>query len=224
MASFRLNIARCRGCEDIDTLTHRLADFGLPETEEFGVLNHSATASAAMATIVRKTHQSVQKLDPETQEIMAETVEKVTVYPFALRPDFEILETYAGPARGLEEVGVFLSSCMALPALVEPIELDIPSCIDRLAQETQRFQLRSIRVGDYAHNAYMAGPYTPKFMDTEHGKDFLQDYAESVKTADVRFQATSGRVNVKLSSTACFGYSCHEDDQSAVQTILRKLI
>jgi len=33
-----------------------------------------------------------------------------------------------------------------------------------------------------------------------------------------------GRVNVRLSATACFGYACHEEDRPVVQSILRKLV
>jgi len=188
------------------------------------VLSCSATDEAAWATIIRKTHQAVQKLDPETQEVTAAAVEKVTVYPFAVRPASEVLEVYAGSAAGIEQVGVFFASCLALPTVVEPIELDIPAALDKLANGTQRFQLRSLRVSDYAHNAYMAGPYAPKFLDSEHGKDFLEEHADSVQSAAVRFQGPSGRVNVTLSPKTCFGFSCNEDDQTAVQSILRRLV
>ncbi|MGC9453310.1 MAG: hypothetical protein ACP5HU_00450 [Phycisphaerae bacterium] len=224
MASYRLNVARIQGCPAPKDVDQAMADFALPETEEFGVLNHSATSAAAFGTMVRKTQQSVQTLDEEAGEVTASSVERVQVYPFAVRPEAEILEVYAGSASAIEQLATFFSSCLALPTVVETIELDVLSAIEKLSKSTQRFQLRSARVSDYAHNSYMAGAYAPKFLDSQHGVNFLEEYADFVSTAQVRFAGPSGRVNVHLSPKACFRYSCHEDDQATVQSILRKLL
>lgn len=224
MASYKLNVARIQGCPAPMEVDKAMADFALPETEEFGVLNHSATPSAALGTVVRKTQQAVQTLDEETGELTASAVEKVQAYPFAVRPEAEVLEVYAGSTSTIEQLGVFFSSCLALPTVVEQIELDVLSAIEKLGTLTQRFQLRAARVSDYAHNSYMAGAYAPKFLDSQHGINFLQEYADFVSTAQVRFAGPSGRVNVHLSPKACFRYSCHEDDQATVQSILRKLL
>lgn len=224
MASFKLNVARIKGCPPAKQVLEAIEAYGLPETEEFGVLTCSGTDTSIFATIVRKTHQAVQNVDPETRELTSSAVQRVTVYPFGCRPDTETLEIYAGSATGIEQLGVFFSSCLALPTVVEGVELDLPAALERLAKETQRFVLKSIRVSDYAHNAYMAGPYAPKFLDSEHGKDFMSEYLDHITTASVRFQGPSGRVNVTLTPRACFSYSCNEDDQAAVQSILRKLL
>ena len=224
MASYKLNIARIRGCPPAGTLAKALEAYGLPEDDEFGVLNHSATEQAAFGTVVRKVQQAVQRLDVEAREVTAAAVEKVNVYPFGIHPSTETLEVYAGSASSVEQMGIFLSGHLELPTVVEGIELDIPGALEKLANQTERFQLRAIRVNDYAHNSYMAGPYAPKFLDSEHGKDFLAEYAEFVVSADVRFAGQMGRVNVKLTPKASFSFSCHEEDRPAVQSILRRLV
>ena len=224
MATFKLNIARIRGCPPPAEVAEAMEEFGLPETEEFGVLNHSAAGEAIWATIIRKTTQAVQTLDEAARDVTSAVVEKVTVYPFAVKPSTEVLEVYAGSAASIEQVGLFLSGSLALPTVVDPIELDIPSAIEKLARNTEKFQLRSIRVSEYAHNSFMSGPYAPKFLDSQHGVDFLDEYAEFVAAASVRFAGPTGRITVSLSPKACFSYSCNEDDQPAVQSILRKLI
>ena len=224
MASFRLNIARIRGCPPPEKLSAALAEFGLPDSEEFGVLNHSAGEKVVWATVIRKTTQAVPRLDAAARKVTSATVDRVTVYPFAVKPDAEVLEVYAGSAAGIEQVGLFLSGSLAVPAVVETIELDIASAVRKLASNADKFQLRSIRVSDYAHNSFMSGPYAPKFLDTEHGMDFLDEYAEFVTAAGVRFAGPTGRVNVGLSTRACFTYSCNEEDQPTVQSILRKLL
>jgi hypothetical protein len=223
MASFKLNIARITSCPPAEKLLKAIEEFGLPETEEFGVLNQSGNDQAVFATLIRRSQQAVQRLNVETREVNAAPVERVTVYPIAVRPRGERLEVYAGSAAGIEQIGLFFASCLNLPTVVEPIEIDVVSALQKLSSETQRFQLRSVRIKDYAHNSYMAGTYAPKFLDGEHGKEFIEEYADSVQAAGVRFSAPRGRVNVSLSPVACFAYSCNEEDQPPVQMILRKL-
>ncbi|MFB3891475.1 MAG: hypothetical protein ACE15C_05565 [Phycisphaerae bacterium] len=224
MASFKLNIARIQGCPPAAKLAAALEKYGLPEGDEFGVLSHSATSESAFATIIRRTQQTVQKLDDKSREVTSERVEKVTLYPFGVRPSSEVLEVYAGAAPAVEQVGIFFSSCLGLPTVVEMIELDIAAAISKLMKSTRKFILRSIRISDYAHNSYMSGPYAPKFLDSVHGLEFLEQYAEQVTSAAVKFATQTGRATATLTPKACFGYACKEEDQPEVQSVLRKLI
>jgi hypothetical protein len=84
--------------------------------------------------------------------------------------------------------------------------------------------LRAVRVSNYAANSFTIGPYAPKFADTQHGKDFLEQYAEAVTAASVRFQGTAGRVTATLTPKACFTYACNEEDVPAAKNALRSLI
>ena len=224
MASFKLNIAQIRGCPPPGEVLEAMETFGLPKDEEYGVLNCSATDKVVVSTIVRKTQQAIQRLDIEAKELTAAPVEKVVAYPLAVRPASDILEIYAGGPAGIEQTGYFFAGCLAFPTVVEPIKIDIPSTIDKLVANTERCQLRSLRISDYSHNSYMIGPYQPKFLDSQHGMDFLNEYVEAVTSANLRFAGPSGRVNVKVTALACFAFSCSEDDQPYVQSILRKLI
>lgn len=223
MASFKLTIARIQGCPPPAKLAALIEEFGLPESEEFGVLNHSAISEAVFGTIVRRSQQTLPRLDNETRQVTSQPIEKVTLYPFGVKPSSERLEIYAGSTTAIEQMAAFFSTCLALPTVIKGIEVDIPSAIDKLAKNTQKFQLRAIRVGDYAHDAYMSGPYAPKFLDSQHGQDFLEEYAQQVTSASVKFAAPTGRATATLAPTATFGYSCNEDDQPHVQSILRKL-
>ena len=224
MASFKLNIARIRGCPDPRRLGQALEAFGLPDDQEYGVLHFAVSGSLASATVIRKTQTAVQRLDSETREVTAAPVERVTLYPLAVRPQQELLEIYAGSASAIEQVGVFFSGCLGLSTVVDPIELDLLAALDKLAGATERFQLRTVRVSDYSHNAYMTGPYAPRFLDTEHGKEFLEEYGPAATSASVRFRGPTGPATVSLCGLACFTFSCRDDDQPAIQAILRKLI
>jgi len=224
MASYKLNLARIQGCCGPAELAKRMEAWGMPEDQEFGVLNHSATEQAVFGTIVRRFQQTVQTVDADTREVTSQSVERVNLYPFGVKPSSEVLELYAGSASGIEQMGVFFASCLALNTVVESLELDVVAAVEKLSKSTQKFQLRSIRIKDYAHNSYMAGPYAPKFLDSQHGMDFLQEYADQVVSAGVAFAGPSGRVTASLTPRACLTFSCHEDDQAAVQSILRKLV
>ena len=223
MASYRLNIARIRGCPPPQELAGAMEEFGLPGSEEFGVLHVSITGKSAFGTIVRRTQQAVPRLDTEAREVTDTVIEKATVYPFGVRPDAEVLEVYAGSASSIEQVGLFFSSCLALPTVVEGIELDVPAAVDKLRKTTEKFQLHSVRVSDYAHSSFMSGPYAPRFLDTQHGRDFLEEYAEVVTSAGVRFLCPGGRAIVHLSPKAAFRFRCSDEDHPFVQSILRKL-
>lgn len=224
MASFKINFASCRGLPEPQEIVRKMEEFGLAETEEFGVLNASGASGAAFGTLIRRTNMTFQRLDPQTREVTSGVVERVRLIPFGLFPKLERMEVYAGSASSIEEVGDFLASGLAMPVVTERIEFDVLSAIDRLIKNTQRFQLRTIRVTDYAGDSYMIGPYAPKFMDTEHGLKFLEQYTEALKSAQVRFAGPQARVNATLTPQACFSFSCHEDDQPAVQQTLRELL
>lgn len=225
MASWKMTFARVEACPPPDEVREAMEEHGCPENEEFGVLNPATTSQGIFATVIRRTRQAVPALDTEAGEVVTQAVEKVVAMPLAIFPDRSRMELYAGPASAPETVGQFLASSLALPAVVHPIELEIPSAVEKLRAEAQRFQLRSVRVSEYAHSSYMSGPYTPKFLDTEHGMDFLQQYAEFVTSASVRFQGPAGMVTVHLTPKAAFRYTAAgEDDSAAIQAMLRRLI
>ncbi len=224
MASYKLNTGRVRGCPGANELVRRMEAFGMPETEEFGVLNCSGTTSSAFATIVRTTSATIKQVDPETKEVCSKAIDKAMVIPVAITPGADRLEVYAGSKSAIEQAGIFLSSCLALKTVTETIEFDVAAAVEKLAKETNKFQLRTIKISDYAANAYMIGGYGPKFMDTDHGLEFMREYAAGLQSVQVRFQGPTGKVTLTLRPDACISYSCNEDDQTAVQAIIRKLV
>lgn len=224
MASYKLNMAGIRGCPDPVKVCELMREFGLPETEEFGVLDSSVTGKSVFGTIIRRTNQAVPRLEADSHDVVVTQVERVTEYPFCVQPASDRLEVYAGSSSAIEQVGLFLSGCLALPTVTDAIRVDVPLAIDKLMESTQQFQFRSLRVADHAHNSFMAGPYAPKFLDTQHGRDFMEEYADLIVSAGVKFMGTAGRVSVTLTPKACFSYSCQEEDQRFVQSTLRKLV
>jgi len=212
MPSFVLNIARIRGCPEPKALAKLLTDWGKPQGEEFAVLACAVAQASVSVSLVRTSRSTVQRLDAKTGELTDAEVERATMLPFAVKPGQQTLEVYAGSFAGIERVGAFLSACLALPVTVEAI----------LAKQ-HRAQLRSVKVSDFSANSYMTGAYGPKFLDTQHGQDFLAEHAAGITAATVRFSAHAGRVNLTLRPNCCASYSGSEDDQPEVQSILRGL-
>lgn len=224
MASFKINFATCKGLGAPAEIVDGMEQFGLAETEEIGVLHADVAGEAAFGTLIRRTHMAVQRIDSDTHEVLTENVERITLYPFGAFCNAERLEVYAGTTSGIQQVGDFISGGLAMAVVTDPIELDLLTTVDRLMNNTTKFQLRAVRTSDYAANSYMIGTYAPKFMDTDHGLQFMEQYAEGLKSVQVRFAGPSGRVTATLTPNACFSYSCQEDDQPEVQQILRKLV
>lgn len=224
MASFKINFALCRGLGEPGGIVEAMEAYGLAETEEIGVLHANAAAGAAFGTLVRRTNLAIQRIDPKTHQVLTEAVERVALIPFGAFGKAERLEVYAGGGAAVKDVSAFLGSGLAMPVVTDPVELDLLGAVEKLIKTTSKFQLRTVRVSDYAANSYMIGPYAPKFMDTDHGLKFLNEYAEVLKSVQVRFAGPSGRATATLTPNACLSYSCAEDDQPAIQDILRTLI
>ena len=218
-----MNFATCRGLGEPGEIVEALERFGLAETEEVGVLHADGAGPAAFGTLVRRTNLTIQRVDAETREVLTDVVERVALLPFGAFPGQERLEVYAGGSSAVEQVGAFLATGLGMAVVTDPIELDLVGAIEKLMNETSKFQLRAVRATDYAANSYMIGTYAPKFMDTDHGLQFMEQYAEALKSVQVRFAGSSGRATATLAPNACFSYSCPEDDQPEIQQILRKL-
>ena len=224
MASFKINFATCKGLGEPKEIVSAMEEFGLAEGEPIGVLHATESPAAAFGTLVRRTDLAVQTIDPKTHEVLTETVERATLLPFGAFSKAGRLEVYTGGVSALQDVGEFLAGALGMAVVTDPIELDLQSAVERMMKSVSKFQLRAVRVTDYAASSYMIGPYAPKFMDTDHGLKFMQEYAEVLKTVELRFSGPSARVSTTLRPNGCFNYSCQDDDQPKVQQILRKLI
>ena len=224
MASFQMNIGSLDHCPPPAKVVEAMKEFGLPDGGEFGVLSHVGNDSIVQAIVIRRDRKVLKTLDGETHEVAETPVDCVVQIPVGLFPRRSRIETYDGGVTGIELMGAFLGSALALPAVVNPLELDVLAMVRRIMETTERFQLRSARLREYAANSYVSGSYAPKFLDTQSGLDFLEEHAEYVDNAVVRFQAPGGRATVTVSPKACFRFSvANEDDKPAVQQLLRKL-
>lgn len=224
MSTYKLNLARVRGLPAADELAEIMTVFGLPEGTGYGVLSADAAGDTLHARIVAFDAKSVETLDRETGEVGNTIIETVAPIAFAAYRQAERLEVYSGSMPAIFHVAEFFGSELALAVVVDPVELDLLSAVDRLLREQPKCQLRSATTSDYAASSYMIGGYGPKFMDTDHGRIFLEEYLAGLKSVQLRFAGPNGRVTVTLRPNGCLNYTCNDDDQSHVRSILRKLI
>jgi len=223
MASYTLNIARTRGCPTAGELRKKLTDYGVQPETGFAVLDVAKGSAFVRGTLVRLVAQQYPHLDGEAEQLDTQVVEKAVALPLSLWPGKGRLEIAAGSKTGIEDVGAFLASELALSVVVDPIEIDLVDAVEWLAANANRFQLRSATISDYAHNSYMIGKYSPKFMDTDHGLKLLEGYAEATDAVVVRF-VLGARVNLTIRPSGCFSYSLKDEgDNDQVKKILREL-
>ena len=222
MASYKLNIGMVRGCPSTAELATKMEM--LPdEDERFTILDLNHTPTALKCRLVRFSNQVIKGWDPQRRDVEEVVVRKAEVLPLLILPPKGIVEVQAGSIRSLEQVDVLLTQELGLAVTVEPIEFDVIDLIRKVRQEVQAFQLVSAAVDLFSANSYTLGVYRPRFEDTEHGLDFLDEHEEAIKTARVRFAGKSGKVTVTLSPNSAFAFSCRADDYDQVSALLRRV-
>lgn len=227
MPSYRLNIANVAGLPPAPELARKLELYGVPKNDEqaeFSVTAVTCTTTMVRANLIRSRRTSVQSFDRDEGEIVPLAVETARAYPLALCPDKGRVEVYAGSEKVIEHVDVFLSGTLGLPTVVKPIDIDPLAAVEKLRRDHNGLRLRRGLLEEFAANSFATGRYGPAFLDTASGMEFFEKYSAGLKFADVRWKGSGGYVNARISTTACFGYSCHEDDQAAVMMTLRELI
>ncbi len=222
MASFKLNIGMVRGCPTSSELATKLKMIP-DEDERFTILDLNYTDTALKCRLVRFSNQVVTSWDGEKREVEEVVIRKAEVLPLLILPPKGIVEVQAGSIRSLEQVDVLLSQELGLAVTVEPIEFDVIDLIRKVREQVQGFQLLAAAVDLFSANSYTLGVYRPKFEDTENGLEFLEQYAEAIKTARVRFAGKTGKVTVTLSPHSAFAFSCREDDYDPVSALLRRV-
>lgn len=227
MASFKINIGRIRNCPTAEIIAKALQDVGLPEDEPAGVLECLAGSEAVTAKVVILDAVEVPQLDVETGDVETRSVERATVYPIGIfpnNPEAGRIEVYEGGASSLDAIACALA-LFGLPTFVDAIELDVVAAVRKLREKTKRFRLKTLKTSEYAHSSYICGPYSPKPLDTEHGTDFLDEYADFVTGASCEFELDGGKATVHLGTKASFRFSLKdEDDKPQMLTLLRELL
>jgi hypothetical protein len=222
VASYKLNIGLMRGCPPAEELAEKLGQ--VAPGERFAVEDLASSSRAVRCRLLRFTDLTVDCWDEKNARVEPMAVRKATSFPLLFRPEAEMVEVQAGSIRSLEQVELLLTECVGLAVTVEKIAFDVIDLLSRLRPLTSKFQLVGGAVELFSANSYTLGPYRPKFEDTENGLEFLEKYAEAVKSARVRFAGKNAKVTVTLAPASSFGFSCCEDDQDATLALLRQVV
>jgi hypothetical protein len=218
---YKINFATVKGLPSLDELDKMIVDYGMPEDSVFGVLGGVRSDSSLGTNIVRKTTKRVSTIDPATKEMTDKDVEKAELIAF--RTTSEQLEVYTGGKVAIEQVGVFLSSCLGLATVVEMIELDLLAIVKHLESQ-KSFKIKRVSVSDFPADSYTIGAYGPAFSDPVVAQDFLTKYEGVAKSVIVTWRGPTGKVSVTLRPNGCISYSCKEDDKAAMVAVLRGLV
>ncbi len=234
MASFKYNIARIRGggpksgCQ-INGLADAMKKWGLAHDEPYGVKYVTANkaegkAGQNIAGVLICRESKTIHTETEDGEITDRPVETAAEFPFNLSTAIGTLEFHAGTAAIFERFAFFLTDCLKFRAIVDVIEVDLLAAVEALIKTVPKLIIRSARVSDFAANSYCNGVYTPKFMSTTHGLEFMAEHSADLQAVTVRWAGRVKRVNVTLGPNGCNSYSCDEDDIQHVRSVLKELI
>ena len=236
MPSFQLHIARItpdmKPADIAKAVDHYADGQSRDPGREFTVLNchaypQSGLVQISLARQVGCQIQSIAALDkkkPDAFELVTRDVLRVTPLDMAINTKLGLLETYGGGTGSIENASMFLAGALALAVLAEAQKIDVIKAIDWLTANVERLQVRRSDISDYSHNSYMIGPYAPKFLDSQHGLDFTQEYIAGVKKVAVRFSGPAGHIGLNLTAAASFtGTVKDEDDLPHAQSICRKI-
>jgi len=225
MGSYRLNLATCKGLPPAKQLADRMETLK-PKTDddyEFAVLAVRAGEGIVLADVLVRSWRKVSEWNVEKAMMEAKDVRVEKVLPCMLWPDKELLATVTGGVSTLETIMVLLATELALPVVVEPVQIDLLYAIEELRTRQNRFQLKAVKHSAFASDSYTEGPFAPRFLDTVHGIDFCRENESAIDAVTVTWAGPSKRVRLVMRKQVGFSYSCHEDDAEVVKTVLMNL-
>lgn len=214
--SYQINLADVRGYPQADELARLMRQYGAPEREEYRVVDVRNDCSTVWATIARMHTRNVTILSDDSGEFEETSIQLAKRLDLRASTITDTLVTSCGGRSSLDEAAVFLGSCLALPTVVEPWILDVQAVVETMLDTLPRCQLRTVNVGEYCHNSYMAGPYRPRFLDSSHGREFVEAYGEAVKEARLRWAGEAGWVSATIRPNGSITYTCGEEEANAV--------
>ncbi len=223
MGSYRLNLGTCKGLPEPAKLAAAMETLRPKDGEdnyELAVTRAVHAGEAVLADLLVRKTRTVRKWDAAKGEMTEHPVESDSVMTVRLHPALDLVSTYAGGARTITDVHVLLASELCLPVVTDVVKLDLLSAVRELQRRVNRFTLVQVKHTEFASDSYTSGPFAPRFIDTQHGLDFLEEQEAGIEAAVVTFAGPSKRVRVTIRQEVGFAYSCHDDDQAAVQKIL----
>ena len=235
MPSYQIHYATVAGLPDASMIVDAVKLYGEKQAVaagEFVVLDVAGSKTAARIALAYVAAKKINGVRPGCgcdgghEKELGMDIEQVNVaIPFDLRlcTKNDQLKTYGPGVWSIEHSGVFLSGAMAFPTLISEIELKVEKSLEILCQKVDRLTIVGAEVSDYSHDRYMLGKYAPKFLDTDHGLDFVGEYVDSLKAITVQWPGASGKVRMKLTSAASFSFTAHEDDFQQVEAICTHL-
>ncbi len=230
MAAFKLNIGWLRGTPEIAKIHQAMGDFGCPNDEPDGLIDVGikTDSTAVWGTWVTATQAVIKKLNRKDRMVEDKEVDKDLVYPFMIRqvePGIAVVETFAGSIKTLERLNDFLAARLAVTCEQQMLPIDLISFYNKVKAEQPKASLKSAKVSTYAANSKVAGPYSPKFLNSEEGIAFIEEVADEalVKSIQIVYPGPSGKVSISVSPDGGISFSCKQDDAATVRSDIRRL-
>jgi hypothetical protein len=226
VSSYKLNIGRIAGVGagmTPEAIEEAILSYPNGADEQFFRQDCRTMGNRVQGSIAVLQHASFHALERKSGGIEVAVVEKATTVPFAMFVRENRVETYAGSLKTLTDLDVFCNECGVAMA-IENVELELAECLAKLTEmQLPGFRLKQVKVTDFSANSFATGSYGPKFLDTAHGQEFVEQYAAGLVGLSVAWRTGNGKVGLSMVPRSCFSFSCHEDDRDSLVAILREL-
>jgi hypothetical protein len=244
MAQHKLNVSAIGNCPTINELFAAFEVWGRPENESFGIIELERYKDLKVtATLCATKDRTVKRIDKKTGEMVETLVSTTTLIPFSITYPQDgskvgRIETYAGSHGSIGTVWSFLKRAVEgqtetsttkieKPIIIKDITTDLIGFLRKLQDRYSRSggaHLVGCKVSGYEHAEKVVGVYTPRFINSGEGEEFVQKHIDNIKSINVRWQGTEKKIVLTIHPNSSFALSAPEDEEDVLQYDISELI
>lgn len=220
--AFKVNFAIIKGCDEATKFFEKIKGYGFPADSGYGIVDVACATSAVSGIFLRRLEATTTKYDATARTVIKTPIEKVVGIRFKINPQKNLVETYGGNYQNIKELAEFLESEFKMAVVVEPIPVSIKTSVESLVSKIRSSSVKAIKIGDYSHDNYTIGPYTPKLVNSD-GHELMEQFVQQIESVSLQCSAPTGRVKLKITDEASFGFTCKPEDYDYVLSLIRSL-
>ena len=231
MPTHQIHFARASGLPDAKTIAEAAKEHVAGQNDKSPYIIRDITAGKDFsANLIAQVDASIRVFDKDVGNVVARNIRKAIFFELAINSDKAWIVTQGGGRKTLDYATEFLIGDLALPVLWDRITLPVLETIDKLCNlcaDTDGIDFLGTKkstIGGYCHDSYMVGNYAAQFLDPVHGRDFMGEYENAVKSADVHLMVDGMSVTIRLAGDSSFSFTTKADaDPRPIAEICRQL-
>jgi len=218
MPTHQIHFARASGLPDAKTIAKAANEHAAGQNDKSPYIVRDITAGKVFsANLIAQVDASIKVFDKDVGGVVMKNIRKAIFFELAINSDKAWIATQCGGRKTLDYAAEFLIGDLALPVLWDRITLPVLETIDKLcklcadADGIDFLGAKKSTIAGYCHDSYMVGNYAAQFLDPVHGRDFMSEYENAVKSADVRLRVEGRAVTIRLAGDSSFSFTTKAD-------------